>query len=523
MLDQTSTCASSPAEPVLCPMTVMTEESKLRNPLLLEMRRIDKSFPGVHALDNVSMKLHGGEVIGLVGENGAGKSTLIKVLGGAHLPDSGRIFIEGRSVSILSPTAAQQTGVSIIYQEFNLIPDLTVRENIFLGREKTRMSFIRASEERRATLALFEKIGINIDPDARCSELNLAQQQTVEIARALSVDAKIIVMDEPTATLTTQEVSRLFAMIRELKSRGLGIIYISHRLEEVFEVADRVMVLRDGVHVGTEDIDDVDRERLIEMMVGRPVDSEFPKHSVRPGRERLRVENLCHGRTVRNVSFSARAGEILGFASLVGAGRTEIMRLVFGAERPDSGRIFIDSDKVEMRSPGDAIRRGICLLTEDRKRQGLVLIHSCRENYGLPNLDRLAGRFFVNRRKEQREFCDFAGSLRIKTPGPEQLITNLSGGNQQKVVIAKWLARSADIMIFDEPTRGIDVGAKYEIYLLMNRLAEEGKAVIMISSELPEILGLSDRIIVMHEGQVKGEIVDVSNATQEDILSMAIA
>jgi ABC-type sugar transport system ATPase subunit len=502
---------------------MMIEESRPDNPLLLEMRRIDKSFPGVRALDNVSLKLHRGEVLGLVGENGAGKSTLIKVLGGAYLPDSGRILIEGRSASIFSPSAAQQAGVSIIYQEFNLIPDLTVRENIFLGREKTRIGFVRAGEEQRATLELFGKLGINIDPDARCSELTVAQQQTVEIARALSVNAKIIVMDEPTATLTARESGHLFDMIRELKSRGLGIIYISHRLEEVFEVADRVMVLRDGEHVGTEHIDNVDRERLIEMMVGRPVDSEFPKHSARPGRERLRVEDICRGHTVRNVSFSARAGEILGFAGLVGAGRTEIMRLIFGAESPDRGRIFINGTRAEIRSPGDAIHRGICLLTEDRKRQGLVLIHSCRENYGLPNLGRLGGRFFLNQRKERREFCDFAESLRIKTPGPEQHIMKLSGDNQQKIVIAKWLARSADIMIFDEPTRGIDVGAKYEIYLLMCRLAEEGRAVIVISSELPEILGLSDRIVVMHEGQVKGEITDVSNATQEDILSMAIA
>jgi len=504
-------------------MIMMTEEPKRCNPLLLEMHQINKSFPGVHAIKNVSMKLHHGEVLGLVGENGAGKSTLIKVLGGAHLPDSGRILIEGQPIDILSPTAAQQVGVSIIYQEFNLIPDLTVRENIFLGREKTRMGFVRASEEQRATLDLFDKIGISIDPDARCGELTVAQQQTVEIAKALSVNARIIVMDEPTATLTTQEVDRLFAIIRDLKSQGLGIIYISHRLEEVFKVADCVMVLRDGEHVGTEDIDNLNREKLIEMMVGRPIDSEFPKRLASPGQERLRVEELCHGQAVSNVSFSVRAGEILGFAGLVGAGRTETMRLVFGADRPDSGRIFINGDEAEIHSPSNAIRRGICLLTEDRKGQGLVLIHSCLENYGLPNLDRLIGRVFLNRRKERKEFCNFAESLRIKTSGPEQLIMNLSGGNQQKVVIAKWLARNTDIMIFDEPTRGIDVGTKYEIYLLMNRLANEGKAVIMISSELPEILGLSDRIIVMHEGRVKGEITNVANATQEDILSMAIA
>jgi ribose transport system ATP-binding protein len=501
----------------------MTKEPKHSNTLLLEMRQIDKSFPGVHALKNVSMKLHRGEVLGLVGENGAGKSTLIKILGGAHLPDAGEILIEGRPVDIPSPTAAQQAGISIIYQEFNLIPDLTVRENIFLGREKTRMGFVRAAEEHQKTLRLFSKIGINIDPNARCSKLTVAQQQTVEIAKALSVNAKIIVMDEPTATLTTQETEHLFAIVRDLKSHGIGIIYISHRLDEIFEVADRAMVLRDGEHVGTKAVKDITREKLIEMMVGRPVESEFPKRSASPGPERLRVEDLCRGKAVRNVSFSARAGEVLGFAGLVGAGRTETMRLIFGADKPDKGSIFIDGRQTDIRSPNDAIRNRICLLTEDRKGQGLVLIHTCRENFGLPNLDRLTRGMFLDQRRERKEFSDFVESLRIKVSSHEQLTMNLSGGNQQKVVLAKWLARNADIMIFDEPTRGIDVGTKYEIYLLMNRLAAEGKAIIMISSELPEILGLSDRIIVMHEGRIKGEITDVANTTQEDILSMAIA
>ncbi len=501
----------------------MTKEPKPSDTLLLEMCHIDKSFPGVHALKKVSMKLHRGEVLGLVGENGAGKSTLIKVLGGAHPPDAGNIFIEGRLAHISSPTAAQQAGVSIIYQEFNLIPDLTVRENIFLGREKTRIGLVRAAEEHQKTLQLFRKIGINIDPNARCSDLTVAQQQTVEIARALSVNAKIIVMDEPTATLTTQETEHLFAIVRDLKSHGLGIIYISHRLDEIFEVADRAMVLRDGKHVGTEAINNITREKLIEMMVGRPVESEFPKRTANPGRERLRVEGLCRGKAVRNVSFSARAGEVLGFAGLVGAGRTETMRLIFGADLPDKGRIFIDGKQTDIRSPIDAIRNRICLLTEDRKGQGLVLIHSCRENFGLPNLDRLVRGMFLDQRRERKEFSGFVESLKIKTFSQEQLTMNLSGGNQQKVVLAKWLARNADIMIFDEPTRGIDVGTKYEIYLLMNRLADEGKTIIMISSELPEILGLSDRIIVMHKGRVKGEITDVANTTQEDILSMAIA
>ena len=504
-------------------MIMKTEGTKPDNSLILEMCRVDKSFPGVQALKNVSLQLRRGEVLGMVGENGAGKSTLIKILGGAHRPDTGEILIEGRPVHILSPTVAHQAGVSIIYQEFNLIPDLTVRENIFLGREKTRMGLVKAAEERQATLNLFEKIGINIDPNARCGELTVAQQQTVEIAKALSVSAKIIVMDEPTATLTAQEVGRLFVIIRDLKSHGLGIIYISHRFDEVFEVADRVMVLRDGRHVGTEDISQITREKLIEMTVGRPIESEFPKRAANPGRIRLRVEGLCRGKAVRNVSFSVRAGEVVGFAGLVGAGRTETMRLIFGADRPDSGRIFINGIETDIRSPKDAIRNRICLLTEDRKAHGLVLIHSCRENFGLPNLDRFARGLFLDKRKERKEFSGFVDRLRIKISGHEQLVMNLSGGNQQKVVLAKWLERNADIMIFDEPTRGIDVGTKYEIYLLMNRLVAEGKAIIMISSELPEVLGMSDHIIVMHEGRIKGEITDVTGATQEDILSMAIA
>jgi len=487
------------------------------------MQGIDKSFPGVHALKDVSLELHRAEVLALVGENGAGKSTLIKVLGGAHLPDDGVILLDGQHVDMSTPTAAQQAGVSIIYQEFNLVPDLTVRENIFLGRERTKAGFVRMSEEHRDALKLFEKIGLQMDPEARCRDLTVAQQQKVEIAKALSVDARIIVMDEPTAALTTREVDHLFAIIQDLKAHGIGIIYISHRLDEIFEVADRVMVLRDGEHVGTEKIGEVSRERLIEMMVGRPIESEFPKHAATPGTERLRVENLCRDEVVRDVSFSARAGEVLGFAGLAGAGRTETMRMVFGADTPDAGRICVDGTETVIRNPRDAIRSGICLLTEDRKNQGLVLGHSVRENFGLPNLDRFVRGPFLDQRKERSEFAGYVESLKIKLASQEQRAATLSGGNQQKVVLAKWLARHADVIIFDEPTRGIDVGAKYEIYLLMNKLAADGKAIIMISSELPEILGMSDRVIVMHEGKIKGEITDVANTSQEDILSMAIA
>jgi ABC-type sugar transport system ATPase subunit len=489
---------------------------------LLRMSGIDKSFPGVHALKEVSLDLHAGEVLALVGENGAGKSTLIKILGGAYQPDRGEVLLDGQPRHMSSPTVAQAAGVSIIYQEFNLIPDLSVRENIFPGRELVRYGFVQAAEEYREAERLFEKIGIVIDPDARCRELTVAQQQTVEIVKALSVSARIVVMDEPTAALTTQEVEHLFEIIRELRSQGMGIIYISHRLEEIFDVADRVMVLRDGAHVGTHRIGDVTREGLIERMVGRPLAAEFPKHKPTVGSERLRVEGLCRGKAVQDVSFNVRAGEIVGFAGLAGAGRTETMRIVFGADTPDQGRIFVDGEPVVIRSPRDAMRHRICLLTEDRKGQGLVLQHSVRENFGLPNLHRFVWGPFLNRRVEREELIGYVEALNIRLSDPEQPAENLSGGNQQKVVLAKWLARHADVVIIDEPTRGIDVGAKYEVYLLMNRLASEGKAIIMVSSELPEIMGMSDRIVVMHEGRITGEIPDVAGATQEDVMKLAV-
>ncbi len=501
----------------------MNEANRQTNAPLLEMRGIDKSFSGMQALKDVSLELKRGEVLALIGENGAGKSTLIKVLGGALVPDRGAIHIDGRAVNINSPIGSQRLGISLIYQEFNLIPDLSVRENIFLGREKTRAGFVRTTEEHQQALELFKKIGIAIDPNARCGELTVGRQQTVEIAKALSIDAKIIVMDESTAALDAQEVEHLFAIIRELKAHGLGIIYISHRLDEIFDVADRVMVLRDGECVGVEAVNTISRGKMIEMMVGRSLDVEFPEHAACPGSERLRVENLCRDGAVYNISFALHAGEILGFAGLVGAGRTETARLIFGADRADSGRIFIDGKEVSIRSPRDAIANRICLLTEDRKGQGLILIHSVRENFGLPNLDRFRKGPFVSRKRERSELDGYVQNLKIKLADNEQAVMNLSGGNQQKVVLAKWLARNADIVIFDEPTRGIDVGAKYEIYLLMNKLIADGKAVIMISSELPEILGMSDRIIVMHEGRLKGEITDVEGATQADILSLALS
>lgn len=489
---------------------------------LLSMQGISKAFPGVQALKEVSLALQAGEILGLVGENGAGKSTLIKVLGGAHRPDTGCLEIDGQAVHIHSPLDGRRAGVGIIYQEFNLVPQLTARENIFLGQERTRCGCFSRRREQQAARALFQRIGVEIDPETPCGELSVAQQQVVEIAKALALDARIIVMDEPSATLTPQEVERLFSVVRELKAQGIGIIYISHRLEEIFTLCDRVMVMRDGEQVGCHPVTSVNREDLIEMMVGRKLEQEFPPRNGHPGKDRLVVRGLARGSAVRDVSFSVRAGEILALAGLVGAGRTETVRLIFGADHRDAGDIELDGKVLRIRHPRDAIAHEIGLLTEDRKAQGLVLSLTLRENFGLPNLAAFSRGSLVSKRQEREAFGRFVHSLQIKTPHQDQWTRNLSGGNQQKVVLAKWLQRNCEVIIFDEPTRGIDVGAKYEIYLLMNKLAAQGKAVIMISSELPEILGMADRILVMHEGRITGEITEPKQATQEMIMELAV-
>jgi ribose transport system ATP-binding protein len=489
---------------------------------ILVMEGIEKSFPGVHALKSAGLSLYSGEVHALMGENGAGKSTLIKTLAGAIRPDAGAIQLDGRVVAIRTPKEAQQLGIAVIYQEFNLVPYLTARENIFLGREGSRFGFFSKSEERRETRALFERLGARIDPEARCRDLSVAGQQMVEIAKALSTGARILVMDEPTAALSAQEVEKLFDVIADLRAHGISVVYVSHRMAEIFRVADRLTVMRDGETIDTRPVSEFTRESLIEVMVGRKLENEFPKQVAEIGEKHLEVVGLRRGDGVRNVSFFVRRGEVLGLAGLVGAGRTEVARLVFGADTPDSGEIKLAGERVEIRSPSDAIRKGICLLTEDRKAQGLVLGLSVRENFGLPNLEQFSDYGVIKASDERNAFARFVTDLRIKVASQEQRARTLSGGNQQKVVLAKWLEANGDVLIFDEPTRGIDVGAKYEIYLLMNRLAAQGKSIVMISSELPEVLGMSDRILVMHEGRISGEITDVANATQEQIMALAV-
>lgn len=489
---------------------------------LLSMRGIDKRFPGVHALRGVDLSLARGEVLALLGENGAGKSTLIKILAGAHHPDAGSIEIDGVDVRMRTPQQAQRAGIAVIHQELNLIPALTATDNIFLGQEESRAGFLSHTGERRIAAELLERLGLSVALDVPCRMLTVAQQQIVEIAKAMLHDAKIIVMDEPTASLTPIETQQLFRLIGQLKARGLGIIYISHRLEEIFQIADRISVLRDGANVGECPRTEIDRGGLIEMMVGRKLTEEYPARNVQIGEVRLEAKGLSRGRAVQDVSLSVRRGEVLAMTGLVGAGRTETARLIFGADKRDSGYIFLDGVQLTVRQPRDAIAHGIALLPEDRKTQGLVLMHGLRDNFGLPNMSWLSRLGFVQRGLEKERFGQYVERLRIRTPSQMQAARNLSGGNQQKVVLAKWLARNCEVLIFDEPTRGIDVGARYEIYQLINQLAADGKSVIMISSDLPEVLGMADRILVMHEGRVTGEIREVRQATQKQIMALAV-
>ncbi len=491
-------------------------------PLALEMRHITKTYPGVRALEDVSFDLRQGEVHALVGENGAGKSTLMKILAGAQPKDSGEILINGELVHIDSPQKAMDEGVSIIYQEFNLVPYLNAAENIYLGREPRAAipGFVDFGTMYRESQRIIDKLGVRLNVRTPVNRLSIAQQQMVEIGKATSKECKIIVMDEPSATLTEHELQSLFALIRQLKGEGVSIVYISHRLEEIFEICDRVTVLRDGHWIATNEIADLDREQIIRLMVGRELKQMIPKEAVPPGEPVLHVRNVTRKGVLHDVSLSVRKGEVLGIAGLVGAGRTELARAIFGADRIDRGTIEVYGKTVRIRSPQEAIRLGIGLVTEDRKAQGLILGMVVRENITLANLGAISRMNFIMAGREREVARKYVADLQVKTPSIDQTVQNLSGGNQQKVVLAKWLFTDSRILIFDEPTRGIDVGAKTEIYQLMNALAGRGCAIIMISSELPEILGMSDRILVMHEGTIAGEL-SRAEATQEKIMHLA--
>jgi ribose transport system ATP-binding protein len=486
------------------------------------MRGIVKRFPGVLALDAVDFDLRPGEVHVLLGENGAGKSTLIKVLSGVYPPDAGEILFDGAPVTIRTPLDAQRLGVSTIYQELNLVPEMTVAENIFLGREPMRgMGLVDRKEQVRQARALLDDLQLDIDPRALVRTLGIAQQQMVEIAKALSLDARLIVMDEPTAVLTSREIERLFATISQLKQSGVGIIYISHRLEEIRIVGDRATVLRDGVRVGTVPVATTPIDRLIRLMVGRDLEEKFGKLAVPFGAEAMRIEHLNRAGVLHDISFHVRCGEILGVAGLVGAGRTETARAIFGADRIDSGQIYLHGKPVEIGSPAQAIAHRIALLPEDRKRHGILTQMAIKHNITLSALSRFVRHGVLDLRAELAHAAEYAAAMRIASPDLGRLVHNLSGGNQQKVVIAKWLSSQADIFLFDEPTRGIDVGAKFEVYQLMGELVKRGAAIVMISSELPEILGMSDRIIVMRAGRICGEFTR-AEATEEIILDRAL-
>ncbi len=489
---------------------------------VLEMRGIRKTFPGVVALDGIDLDLCRGEVHMLLGENGAGKSTLMKVLSGAHRMDAGEIRIDGRLADIREPGDALALGIRIIYQELNLVPQLSAAENIFLGRAPTRWPGVIDWRRLYARAThLLRDLGMQVDPRIQVGQLSLAHQQMVEIARALSENASILVMDEPTSALTSQEVTQLFALIERLVSRRVAIVYITHRFDEVFRIGHRVTVLRDGKHVTTRAIGDVSVAELVRLMANRELTDHFPKIRVEPGRELLRADRIGRGTRLRDISFSLRAGEVVGIAGLLGAGRTELARAMAGADRPDTGRLFIKGEVVSVRSPADAIRCGIGFLPEERKTQGLVGGLSVARNIALPHASRISRLGFLRSGTETALARPLIDELCIKTSGPAQPAVWLSGGNQQKVVLAKWLAGDADIFIFDEPTRGIDVGAKVEIYHLMNRLTARGAGIIMISSELPEILGMSDRILVMYQGRLQAEL-SAAEATEERVLTAAL-
>ena len=489
---------------------------------ILRMQGIQKHFSGVHALKGVNFELRAGEVHALMGENGAGKSTLIKVLCGIHAKDGGTIEYLGKEVNFANIGESQAAGISVIHQELNMMNHLTVAQNMFIGREFMKNGLIDDAAMEAEAQRQFDKMGVKIDPAAKLGDLTVGKQQMVEITKAISRDCKLLVLDEPTAALTLPEVEELFKIMNEMKAKGIGMIYISHRMDEITRISDRVTVMRDGEYVGTVNTADVSRDDIVKMMVGRVImgDQKAASNVPEDAPVILEVKHLNAGKEVKDVSFQLRKGEILGFAGLMGAGRTEVARALYGADKKQTGEIFIDGKKVNIKTPSQAVKHGICYLSEDRKRFGLMLQKSVTENSAIASVDDFITAGIINDRKMKEVSAEKNALLRTKTPSMDQLLKNLSGGNQQKVIIARWLMKNSDIFIFDEPTRGIDVGAKSEIYNLMDELVKQGKSIIMISSELPEVLRMSDRVMVMCEGRKTGEL-DISEATQENIMQLA--
>jgi len=490
---------------------------------VVELKNATKRFPGVVALKNMSLSVKPGEILGLIGENGAGKSTLIKVLTGVHQADEGKIYVNGEEQNFRNPNDSAAVGIACVYQELNIEKLLSVTDNIFINKWiRTKSGLLDYPAMHKKAKEVMTSLGVDIDPTKAAGTLGMGVQQMIEIAKAILIDAKMIIMDEPTSSLGEKEVAQLMKICRNLRSRNIGIVFISHKLEELFELCDRVTVMRDGEHIWTKKIGDTNNDDLITAMVGRSVEKQYVKEFGKKGECVLKVENLNVGGVLFDVSFEAYAGQILGFAGLVGAGRTETMRAVFGADPVDSGKIYIRGKEVRMKSPRQAIQNGFAFVTEDRKGQGLILAQTVQMNLILSNLIRFTEGLFLNQKKIEETSDANISSLRIKTPSQQEVVGQLSGGNQQKVVIGKWMNSDADIFIFDEPTRGIDVGAKVEVYNVMNSLVKAGKCVIMVSSELPEILGMSDRVIVMRGGRVMGTMdIGSDHFNEEDIMKAA--
>lgn len=493
------------------------------NDVILEMNNIEKYFSGVHALKSVHFDLKKGEVHALMGENGAGKSTLMKVLCGIHEPNAGEMTIFGKKTTFQNIAGSQKAGISIIHQELNMMNHLTVAQNIYIGREPLKdKCWIDDKKMEEDANKLFKRIGVNIDPSVTLGTLTVGKQQMVEIAKAISFDSKILILDEPTATLTQTEVDELFAIMDDLRDKGIGMIYISHRMDEITRISDRVSVMRDGEYIGTVNTKDTTKDEIVKMMVGRVIYGDQKEHSnvSEDAPVVLEVKNLNSGKTIKDVSFKLRKGEILGFSGLMGAGRTEVARAIYGADPFDSGEILINGKKVTIKTPEQAVQKGICYLSEDRKRYGLLLIKSVAQNIALSSLENYIKSGFIDDKKIEKDSIKINKKIKIKTPTMQQQVKNLSGGNQQKVIVAKWLIKDSDIFIFDEPTRGIDIGAKSEMYTLMEELASKGKSIIMISSELAEIQRLSDRVVVMCEGRVT-KTLNIEDVTQEEIMKYA--